>query len=144
MWFGSSLGGRKRGRRYSLLGSFTKASRRARGRTLRLEPLEERKLLAAMLYVNDNWDVDVDNGPLGLSNGDEVVPPGGEGSLSEVAIYGTNAFSTIQEAIDAASPGDDTSPVCPPMSCGLKPDRFNILFRMLFAYVAATTSTYSR
>src|SRR5688572_22787581 len=43
------------------------------GRSLRLEGLEDRRLLAADVWVNDNWALIADNGALGVVDVGDVV-----------------------------------------------------------------------
>ncbi len=66
-------------------------SSRGRGNRLHLEPLEDRRLLAAVTYVNDNW-VNLD-GPT-LEEGDQVRSTLDSGDLVN-AEYGFNAFGTV-------------------------------------------------
>jgi parallel beta-helix repeat protein len=79
------------------------------GRMLRVESLESRQMLAADVWVNDNWTVTFDHGVPGLSVGDEVTSSVADGS--HVKTYGLDAFGTtnlgslspynsIQDAID--------------------------------------------
>src|SRR5689334_13454724 len=73
------------------------------------ETLEDRRLLAT-LYVDNPGDFMItnDTAPSGLSTGDTVTWDPGAGSQHGAAvpglIFGTNAFSTIQSAVTAASP----------------------------------------
>src|SRR6185437_3670731 len=56
---------------------------------------------------NDNWAITNDVAPSGLSAGDTVANTGaGDDGTVTGKIFGTNAFSTIQSAINAANPGD--------------------------------------
>jgi uncharacterized repeat protein (TIGR01451 family) len=79
---------------------------------LRVEGLEERRLLAT-LYVDDpsGFTINGDQGAPGLDNGDPVTWDPGAGSAhspTPVAglVFGTDAFTSIQAAVDAAMPGD--------------------------------------
>lgn len=96
-----------------------RAARRAVAcRRLSAEPLEVRQLLS-MSYVDDpsdyqivggmagDWRVDLDQGTIGLLDaGDQVTwQPGTAGETTNL-LWGTDAFGTIQAAIDAAGPGD--------------------------------------
>ncbi|NQT13895.1 MAG: hypothetical protein HQ582_14165, partial [Planctomycetes bacterium] len=117
MWFGKSFGARKRAHRSSLLGGFTKASRSAQGRALRLEPLEERRLLATF-YMSGNWAFLTDNdSSSSLTAGDTVTNTNDTAGPTVTATYGGDAygvvtsgdytgslagFETIQDAIDDA------------------------------------------
>ena len=88
--------------------------RRNYGRTwLRCEQLESRRLLAT-LYVDNPSDYAItnDQGAAGLDNGDTVTWNAGAGSQHSPStvpglIFGTDAFGTIQDAINAAANGDD-------------------------------------
>ncbi len=79
---------------------------------LLLEALEDRRLLAT-LYVDNPGDfvITMDQGAGGLDNGDEVTWNPGAGSQHPAAvtglIFGTAAFSTIQNAVNAAAAGDE-------------------------------------
>jgi hypothetical protein len=72
---------------------------RTRGRTrkLLLETLEDRRLLATTpTYVNDNWDLTVDNAPAGFSIGDTIVNTNdtiNPGTITKT--YGVDAFGTV-------------------------------------------------
>jgi hypothetical protein len=82
--------------------------KRSRYRKSRFELLEDRRVLSGQtLYVNDNWAVTNDVAPAGLSAGDTVAntSAGDDGTVTG-KIFDTNAFSTIQGAINAANPGD--------------------------------------
>ena len=71
-------------------------------RRLRVEELERRDTptpMASTLYVNDNW-VDVNGGSLVAGDTVTSTEPGAPVS----AIFGTNAFKTINSAIAAATP----------------------------------------
>src|SRR5262245_2861931 len=75
------------------------------------ETLEDRRLLAT-LYVDNPGDfvITTDQGAPGLDNGDTVTWNPGAGSQHGPAVtgltFGTNAFSTIQSAVTAATAGD--------------------------------------
>ncbi|MDZ4657266.1 MAG: right-handed parallel beta-helix repeat-containing protein [Bythopirellula sp.] len=79
------------------------------GRQLRLEGLESRQMLAADLYVNDTWIITNDADlSLSLTAGDTVMSDIGAGDAAiSGLIFGTDAFSTIQDAISAAALSDD-------------------------------------
>jgi hypothetical protein len=83
----------------SLVGTRRNKSRNNMQRLLRIEGLERKQLLAADVYVNDDWAVAMDNDMSGdLSTGDQV-------SSTDVGaptglIFGTDAFATIQGGID--------------------------------------------
>ena len=88
-------------------------SLRQRMRTLlHVEGLEDRRLLAT-LYVDNaaDFDVTTDQGAAGLSAGDTVTWDPGAGSQHGSAVagltFGTDAFSSIQDAVNAADPGDE-------------------------------------
>src|SRR5262245_44830057 len=78
---------------------------------INLEQLEDRRLLAT-LYVDNALDyaITTDTAPNGLSNGDTVTWNPGAGSQHGSPVtgltFGTNAFSTIQAAVNAAAAGD--------------------------------------
>ncbi len=79
------------------------------GRSLRLEPLEDRSLLS-ISYVDNNlahWTVTNDQSEIGtLDAGDTVTWNYGQSDAIGGLVYGSDAFSSIQEAIDAAAWGD--------------------------------------
>jgi uncharacterized repeat protein (TIGR01451 family) len=88
-------GNRRKGSRNRLL----------RSAFLRVEGLEDRRLLATF-YVDDTFSVTTDTSPGGLSAGDTVTFQAGAGSAhSPVAglTFGTNAFTSIQAAVNAAA-----------------------------------------
>lgn len=76
---------------------------RLSARRLFAEPLEERALLSITTFVDDfsNWSISVDQGAAGLDAGDTVVWQ--QGTAEEVIdlTWGTDAFDSIQDAIDA-------------------------------------------
>src|SRR5205085_4934292 len=75
-------------------------------------PRSAAALFAATLYVDNTADYAITNdvAPAGFSTGDTVTWNPGPGSAhgGSVAglIVGTNAFDTIQGAVNAAAPGD--------------------------------------
>ena len=73
----------------------------------RFEQLEGRQMLSATVWVNDNWHVVTDVGPVGLSTGD-TVDNINETSPATITgkTFGTDAFATIQTGVNAASSGD--------------------------------------
>ncbi len=74
----------------------------AGGQSLQLEQLEERRVLSATYWVNDNW-FDVNGGS--LVAGDSVDGSNdGEGAIVET--YGTTAFSSLSDALAVAADGD--------------------------------------
>ncbi len=88
------------------------AQNRARRTFLRVEGLEERRLLATF-YVDDptGFTITGEQGAAGLDAGDTVTwdpDPGSAHSPTPVAglTFGTNAFTSIQAAVDAATAGD--------------------------------------
>jgi uncharacterized repeat protein (TIGR01451 family) len=103
----SSSGGRSPAGRQA---APTKSRRRLRFLG-RFESLEDRRLLAT-LYVDNPGDfvITTDTAPGGLSNGDTVTFNPGAGSQHGGAVagltFGTNAFGTIQGAVNAATAGD--------------------------------------
>jgi hypothetical protein len=66
---------------------------RARANRLHLEPLEDRRLLAATTYVNDNWTFVSGYGPT-LEEGDLVRSNLDAGTVIQ-AEYGFDAFGTV-------------------------------------------------
>ena len=59
----------------------------------------------SQVWVNDNWAITTDTGPVGLSPGD-IVAATAVGDLPVSGkVYGYNAFSTIQAGIDAVGSG---------------------------------------
>ena len=64
---------------------------------LRLQPLEDRSLLAATVYVNDDWSSLADTTP--IADADPVAPG------NQAAVVGTDAFATIQDGIDNVDAG---------------------------------------
>jgi hypothetical protein len=75
-------------------------------RLLRVEALEPKQLLAADVYVNDNWvEVTDVGGTKGtLEFGDIVDNSADAGEAPQSGTFGTDAFSTIQDGIDAVDP----------------------------------------
>jgi parallel beta-helix repeat protein len=72
-----------------------------------VEVLEDRLTPAATFYVDDlgsDYTVTNDQGSPGLDNGDTVTWHGAPPVAG--LTFGTNAFTSIQQAINAASPGD--------------------------------------
>ena len=70
------------------------------------EGLERRELLAAQVWVNDNWLLRTDTGPQGLSIGDVVDNSGaGESGETVTATWGVTGFGTISEAVHAVDAG---------------------------------------
>ncbi|BBO36057.1 right-handed parallel beta-helix repeat-containing protein [Lacipirellula parvula] len=64
------------------------------GRSLRMEGLEERSLLAADVYVDDSWSA-YSIGTL-ITDGDN-----NPGNGNQAAVFGTDAFATIQGGVNA-------------------------------------------
>lgn len=86
-----------------------KAARRQRRRSafLQVEGLEDRRMLATF-YVDDSFLITSDTDPSGLSPGDTVTWQAGSGSAHSPSTvsgltFGTNAFTSIQAAVDAAA-----------------------------------------
>src|SRR5262245_55734624 len=78
-----------------------------------LERLEDRLAPAATLFVDNPVDfiITTDQGAAGLDNGDVVTWDAGAGSEHSPSvvpglIFGVNAFSTIQSAVNFATAGD--------------------------------------
>jgi hypothetical protein len=85
----------------------TRRSTSSSRRTLRPEALEARLLLAADLYVDDAYVTTTDTNNIGvLDAGDEVTYGDGEMWAASGLVFGTNAFTSIQDAINAAAAGD--------------------------------------
>ena len=62
--------------------------------------------MPAAVWVNDNWAITSDIGAPGLSFGDVVANTGtGDNGSAIDKVYGVNAFSSINDAIDAVAPG---------------------------------------
>ena len=78
-----------------------------RQRKLRLESLEERALLAADVFFNDNWHVFNDVGPVGLSVGDEV-DGSNDGLVGTTGVYGVDAFGAVTTGAPGSLAGSDT------------------------------------
>ncbi|HEX5166529.1 MAG TPA: right-handed parallel beta-helix repeat-containing protein, partial [Thermomicrobiales bacterium] len=82
------------------------------GRRLQFQAIEPRILLSADFFVDNPGDylVTNDQGIIGLSNGDTVTWNPGAGSAHggpvSALTFGVNAFGRIQDAINAAAPGD--------------------------------------
>ena len=74
---------------------------------LALEPLEDRRLLSATLYVANPaaWAITHDVAPPGLSAGDSVRYKGSGPTFT----FGTNAFSSINDAVTAAAAHSGTT-----------------------------------
>lgn len=66
-------------------------------RAWQIEALEDRSLLSASpVFVNDNWQLAVDNGPAGVSSGDTVSGAFETlGSPPITATFGTNGFGSV-------------------------------------------------
>ena len=76
-------------------------------RLLRVETLESKQLLAADVYVNDNWVelVNVAGGTAGkLDNGDVVDNSADAGEAPVIQVFDITAFSSIQDGIDIVDP----------------------------------------
>ena len=75
----------------------SKGRRTRKASYVRVESLEERRLLtAAITYVNDNWNLVTDNGTHGvLDAGDIVNNVNDAGAPLVVATIGTDAFGTV-------------------------------------------------
>jgi hypothetical protein len=86
--------------------SLSSQLRRRTRKTLQLESLETRNLLAT-IFVNDNWSLDNDLGAAGLSTGDEVANDLDGGSST--GVYGTTAFGTVVTATDDFDDGNDSA-----------------------------------
>lgn len=79
--------------------------RQRRARRPGVERLEDR-CTPASLYVDDTFAITTDTPPPGLSTGDTVTwDPGQPGQVTGL-IFGTDAFSTIHDAVAAANTGD--------------------------------------
>ena len=65
------------------------------------EVLEDRTLLTTF-FVDDSLEITNDQGAGGLDAGDTVTFAFGEAGQTVGLIFGTNAFATIQDAVDAA------------------------------------------
>ncbi|MBN1587875.1 MAG: right-handed parallel beta-helix repeat-containing protein, partial [Pirellulales bacterium] len=75
-------------------------------RRLRTEPLEDRRMLSVgTSYVDDTLAITNDIGDPGLSPGDTVTYAAGEAGEQTGLIYGTDAFDSIQDAVDATDTG---------------------------------------
>ncbi len=72
-----------------------------RERKLLVQTLERRTVLAADVYVNDNFNVVTDIGTPGLSEGDTVDISSVAGAATDTAIFGADAFADIDAAVDA-------------------------------------------
>jgi hypothetical protein len=72
-------------------------TRRASRYRPRLQPLEDRSLLAVTVYVNDDWST--------LSNGDDITDADPVTPGDQAAEFGTDAFATIQAGIDNVDAG---------------------------------------
>lgn len=85
-----------------------KTQQRGRLRDMRLESLEDRRVLAVLYVANDSgFTVTNDTAPPGLSAGDTVTwNGGGQFSAVQNLTFGTNAFDSINAAISAANSGD--------------------------------------
>lgn len=73
----------------------------------RLDALEDRALPSATLLANDNWVVenDVDHSST-LTAGDIVNNSADTGAIAVSGTFGVDAFSTINDAVEAAAAGD--------------------------------------
>ena len=88
----------------SLVGTRRNKGRNNMQRLLRIEGLERKQLLAADVYVNDNWFVVVDQGVAGLDNGDTVDNSLDIGATPQTGTFGIDAFANIQDGIDNVDP----------------------------------------
>src|SRR5689334_18258167 len=71
-----------------------------------IQSLEQRRLLAATVYVNDNWQIVTDTGPAGLSSGDTVQSNPSSGDVNVgTHTYGTDAFQTVSDGVTNVSSG---------------------------------------
>jgi hypothetical protein len=74
-----------------------------------IEQLESRQLLSATLWVNDNWVVTSPAGDVGkLPVAGDIVANTGTGDDGSVTgmIFDTNAFATVQDALETSSAND--------------------------------------
>jgi hypothetical protein len=72
------------------------AVRRRRKRIFRVESLEDRRLLAADFYVNDDWNLVTDNGVIGTIDAGDIVDDSNDpGGPTITATYGTDAFGVV-------------------------------------------------
>jgi hypothetical protein len=86
-----------------------KAAHRDLG-SLGVELLEERSLLAANVFMNDNWDLVADNGAIGVLDAGDVVQNNNDtlNTGGVIATYGVDAFGTITTgAVTGANPSFD-------------------------------------
>ncbi|HXT58942.1 MAG TPA: right-handed parallel beta-helix repeat-containing protein, partial [Pirellulales bacterium] len=104
-WFSANRKRRRATRATGGRGALPAASPESRVRRLKLEGLEERRVLAT-LYVDDAFVIAHDVAPSGISAGDTVTWDAGQPDQQTGLIFGTNAFNTIQDAINAAGAGD--------------------------------------
>ena len=63
-----------------------------------VEFLETRRLLAAQVYVNDDWAIMTDVGPPGISGGDTVESQGTDSNVG-AHVIGVDAFTTIGDGV---------------------------------------------
>jgi hypothetical protein len=79
-------------------------------RQLGIESLEERRVLAANVWVNDSWIITNNVGSSGLSPGDTVASSIAAGdTFVNNLIFGTDAFSNLQSAISSGAVTDGTT-----------------------------------
>ena len=78
-----------------------RSRRRPSSRPHDIDPLEPRRLLASVVYVNDDWTIIADTAPPGLSPGDTVSDPAS--SISNKT-FAQDAFASIAAAIASVDP----------------------------------------
>ena len=78
-----------------------RSRRRPSSRPHDIDPLEPRRLLASVVYVNDDWTIIADTAPPGLSPGDTVSDHASSISNKTLA---QNAFASIASAIASVDP----------------------------------------
>jgi hypothetical protein len=82
-------------------------NRKQRGRKLLVQHLENRQMLAAEVFVNDNWEIvdDVDDSGT-LTQGDIVDNSLDVGAAAVTGEFGVDAFADINAAVAAVDDGD--------------------------------------
>src|SRR4051794_21368057 len=74
-------------------------------RSLRIESLEQRQLLAADIWVNNNWNLIADNGTVGVVDQGDIVKNDNDsvGAGTIIKTYGVDGFGTVTTGLATGS-----------------------------------------